>query len=51
MLSGIALAALLIGGVSAAVVVSDNGQAQVQDNGRAPVVEVQKVETVSPFNE
>ncbi len=51
MLGGIALAALLIGGVSTAVVVSDNELAQAQDNSRAPVVEVQKVETGSPFNE
>lgn len=51
MLGGIALAALLIGGVSTVVVVSDNSQAQAQDSRSVPVVEVQQVETVNPFTE
>ena len=49
MLGGIALAALLIGGVSTTVVLTDNQQAQAQQDNRAPVVEVQAVETNSPF--
>ncbi|MGB5736013.1 MAG: hypothetical protein WBM40_16370 [Thiohalocapsa sp.] len=49
MLGGIALAALLIGGVSTTVVLTDNQQAQAQQDNRAPVVEVQEVETNSPF--
>lgn len=49
MLGGIALAALLIGGVSTTVVLTNDEQAQARQDDRAPVVEVQKVETNSPF--
>jgi hypothetical protein len=50
MLGGIALAALIIGSVSSAVVVSQDQPAQ-NDTSKTPVVEVQKVETANPFSE
>lgn len=49
MITGIALAALLIGGVTTAVTLNDERQAQ--DYDRAPVIEVQKVETVNAFED
>ncbi|MFE8035069.1 hypothetical protein [Thiohalocapsa marina] len=49
MLAGIAVAALLIGSVSTAAVVTQEPQSQ--DENRTPVVEVQKVESVNPFIE
>ena len=49
MLAGIALAALVIGGVSSAVVVTQDQPIDAKE--KAPVVEVQKVETVNPFTE
>ena len=49
MLTGLALAALLIGGVSTAIVVTDEQRATAND--QAPVVEVQQIETVNPFTE
>jgi hypothetical protein len=49
MLGGIALAALLIGGVSSTVVLTSDPQAQAQQDSRAPVVEVQEVQTNNPF--
>ena len=49
MVVGIALAALLIGGVTTAVTLND--ARQDQDDNRAPVFEVQKVKTVDPFSE
>jgi len=45
MLAGIALAALLVGGIQTAMIVTDNNAGSAQDH-RAPVVEVQKVQTV-----
>jgi hypothetical protein len=50
MLEAIAVAALLIGGVQTAFIVSDNGDASANDNS-TPVVEVQKVETVKTVDE
>jgi hypothetical protein len=47
MLAALAVAALVIGGVSSAVVVTHDDQMAAQR--QTPVVEVQKVETVNPF--
>lgn len=50
MLAPLALAALLVGGVSTAVVINDEEAANAQ-NESMPVVEVQTVETANPFIE
>lgn len=50
MLAPLALAALLVGGVSTAVVINDE-QAADAHNDKTPVVEVQTVETATPFIE
>ncbi|MCF7983920.1 MAG: hypothetical protein K9L70_05905 [Thiohalocapsa sp.] len=50
MLAPLAVAALLIGSVSTAVVVNDDQAVNAQKD-RAPVVEVQTIETANPFIE
>lgn len=50
MLAAVAVVALVVGGVQTALIATDQKAVQAEDN-RAPVVEVQRVETVNPFTE